>query len=79
MRVVFAFGFLAAALALGGCGGTDEAEPEKEEAMRVEDTVFRDVVGAQDRARDGANAAVELHRETLERRVEEDEGAPPAE
>jgi hypothetical protein len=79
MRVVFAFGFLAVALALAGCGGADEPEAEEEETMRVEDTVFRDVVGAQDRARDGANAAVELHREALERRIEEDEGAPPAE
>ena len=44
--------------------------------MKVEDTAFGPLIGTQDKARDRSNAAVELHRESLDRRLEEDEGAP---
>ena len=74
MRAKTAIGMLAIALALAGCGG--EPEPEKE-PMKVEDTVFGDLVGTQEKARDGANAAVEVHREAMDSRLEADEGAPP--
>ncbi len=66
---------LVAALALGGCGSS-EPEPEPE-PMKVEDTVFGDLVGTQDKARDRTNDAVDTHREALERRLDSDEGAPP--
>ena len=64
---------LAVAVALAGCGGPDEPE-EKEEPMKVEDTAFGPLIGTQDKARDRANAAVELHRENMNQRLEEDEG-----
>jgi len=66
-----------AALA-AGCGGNEEPE-EEEPPMKVEDTVFGDLVGTQDKARDRSNAAVELHRESLNKRLDEDEGAPKEE
>jgi hypothetical protein len=78
MRANVAFGVLIVALATAGCGGGDE--PEKEDPpMKVEDTVFGDLVGTQDKARDRANAAVELHRDSLDSQLEADEGAPPEE
>ncbi len=77
MRTGMLIGLLAIALPLGGCGSSEE-EP-KEEPMKVEDTVFGDLVGTQDKARDRTNAAVEAHREALESRLEADEGAPPEE
>lgn len=71
---------LAVLLLTAGCGGGDDRDQEPEEApMKVEETVFGDLVGTQDKARDRSNAAVEQHREALESRVEADEGAPPEE
>jgi hypothetical protein len=67
------------ALMLAGCGGGDESE-EREEPMRVEDTVFAPVVTAPERAGERANAAVDQHRRSMEQRLEEDEAgeqAPP--
>jgi hypothetical protein len=78
MRAIVATGMLAVALA--GCGGSDEPE-EREEPMKVEDTVFAPVVTAPERAGERANAAVDQHRRSLEERLEQDEGgeeAPPA-
>lgn len=74
MYAIAASGVLAVALALAGCGGPDEPE-ENEEPMKVEDTAFGPLVGTQDKARDRANAAVETHRENLNKRLDEDEGA----
>ena len=79
MRTVVATALLA--IALGGCGGSDEPE-EREEPMKVEDTVFAPVVTAPARVQDRANAAVDLHREKMNERLERDEGdgdedAPP--
>jgi len=77
MRTGMMIGLLAIALPLCGCGSS---EPEDEKPpMKVEDTVFGDLVGTQDKARDRANAAVETHREALESRLEADEGTPPGE
>jgi hypothetical protein len=75
MRVYMTIGAVAIALLTAGCGGPDEPE-EKEEPMKVEDTAFGPLIGTQDKARDRANAAVELHRESLDKRLDEDEGAP---
>ena len=74
MRAILALGVLTVALTTAGCGSSDEPK-EEEPPMKVEDTVFGDLVGTQDKARDDANAAVELHRESLNKRLEEDEGA----
>jgi hypothetical protein len=70
---------LAVLLLAAGCGGSDGDDEPEEEPMKVEETVFGDLVGTQDKARDRSNAAVEQHREALESRVEADEGAPPEE
>jgi hypothetical protein len=74
MRVAVAIGMLAAAWLLAGCG-TSEPE-EQEPPMKVEDTVFAPVVTAPERVQDRTDAAVELHRGNLDRRLQEDEGAP---
>ena len=68
MRATVATGLLA--IMLGGCGGGDEPE----EPMKVEDTVFAPVVTAPARVQDRTGAAVELHRENMNRRLEQDEG-----
>ncbi len=74
MRAIIAIGMLAVVAALAGCGGSDEPE-EKEEPMKVEDTAFGPLIGTQDKARDRANAAVDLHRDNMNERLEQDEGA----
>jgi hypothetical protein len=74
MRAIFAIGTLTAVVTLAGCGGSDEPA-EKEEPMKVEDTAFGPLVGTQEKARDRANAAVEVHRESMNKRLDEDEGA----
>ncbi len=73
MRICVTIGLLAAALALAGCGGSDEPK-EEEPPMKVEDSAFGSLVGTQDKARDRANEAVDQHREQLKERLEEDEG-----
>jgi hypothetical protein len=47
--------------------------------MKVEDTVFGDLVGTQDKARDRTNAAVEAHKAGLEARISESEDSKPEE
>lgn len=76
MRGIRAVAVLAVALSMAGCGGQEQPEPEQE-PMKVEDTVFGDLVGTQDKARDRANQAVDVHRKALEQRLGKDEGAPP--
>jgi len=78
MRAILALGMLTVALTTAGCSSSDEPE-EEEPPMKVEDTAFGPLIGTQDKARDDANAAVELHRESLNKRLEEDEGAPKEE
>jgi hypothetical protein len=73
MRIVVAIGVMTATLNLAGCGASGGPE-KKEEPLQVEDTVFAPVVTAPERVQDRANAAVELHRENLDERVEKDEG-----
>lgn len=73
MRAIFAIGILALAPALAGCGGPDEPGP-KEEPMKVEDTAFGPLIGTQDKAGDRTNAAVDLHRENMNERLDEAEG-----
>ncbi len=76
MRATWLAGTLAA-LAMGGCGSS-ESETE-EPPMKVEDTVFGDLVSTQDKARDRVNAAVETHKAALEAQINESEDPKPEE
>lgn len=76
MRAIWLAGTFAT-LALAGCGNS-EPEPE-EPPMKVEDTVFGDLVGTQDKARDRTNAAVEAHKAALEAQISESEDPKPEE
>jgi hypothetical protein len=58
--------------AIAACGG---GEGEEREVMKPEETVFRDLVTAPDKVQDRTDAAMEAHRDALERRLREDEGA----
>ena len=58
--------------ALTACGG---GEREEREVMKPEETVFRDMVTAPGKAQDRTDAAMEAHRDALESRLAEDEGA----
>ena len=73
MHASVATGMLAVAVALAGCGGSDEPAG-KDEPMKAEDTALGPLIGTQDKARDRANAAVDAHRENLNERLEKDEG-----
>jgi hypothetical protein len=64
---------ISAALALAGCGGPDEAERE-DEPMKVEDTAFGPLVGTPEQVRERTDAAAAQHRDTMNRRIEDDEG-----
>lgn len=77
MQKSLAIGLAAIVLQLSGCGSS-EPEPEQP-PMKVEDTVFGDLVGTQDKARDRSNAAMDTHREALEAQIEADQAAPPEE
>lgn len=59
--------------ALTACGADEDRE-----VMKPEETVFRDLVTAPAKAEDRTNAAMDAHREALQRQVAEGEGAPPA-
>ena len=80
MRAIIATGLLA--VVLGGCGGSDERD-ERDEPMKVEDTVFAPLVTAPAKVQDRTDAAADLHRKNMNERLDEDEGAgeedPPAE
>ena len=76
MRAVWLAGAIAA-LAMAGCGKS-EPEPD-EQPMKVEDTVFGDLVSTQDKARDRTDAAVEAHKAALDAQIRESEDQKPEE
>ncbi len=76
MRAIWMAGTFAV-LAMAGCGKS-EPEPEKP-PMKVEDTVFGDLISTQDKARDRTNAAVEAHKAELEAQISESEDSKPEE
>jgi ABC-type glycerol-3-phosphate transport system substrate-binding protein len=82
---VMAIATMAAALLIAGCGGSDTAhkKEKKEDTMKVEDTAFGPLVGTPKKVQDRTDAAAEQYRESLDKRLEEDEGGtkkedPPA-
>ena len=80
MRAIIATGLLA--IVIGGCGGGEDPD-ESDEPMKVEDTVFAPLVTAPGGVQDRTDDAADLHREKMNERLDEDEGAgevdPPAE
>jgi len=60
-------------LALGACGSDRK---EEREVMKPEETVFRDLVTAPAKVEDRTNAAMDVHRDALERQLRESEGDP---
>jgi hypothetical protein len=56
---------------LAACGG---GEKKEREVMKPEETVFRDLVTAPKKAEDRTNAAMDAHREALEKQLRESEG-----
>lgn len=74
-----------AALLFAGCGGSDTADRKgkKDATMKVEDTVFGPLVGTPKKVQDRTDAAAEQYRQSLDKRLDEDEGGtrkedPPA-
>jgi hypothetical protein len=85
MREILAIGMMAVALLAAGCGGSDtpDRKGKKDETMKVEDTVFGPLVGTPKKVQDRTDAAAEQYRESLDKRLDEDEGGtkkedPPA-
>jgi hypothetical protein len=74
MRAIWTAGILAV-LAMTGCGKS-EPEPEKP-PMKVEDTVFGDLISTQDKARDRTNEAVQEHKAALDAQISESEDPKP--
>ena len=70
------FAALTVLLVLAACGGERR---EEHEGMKPEETVFRDLVTAPGKAEDRTNAAMDAHREALQRQLRESEGASPQE
>ena len=56
---------------IAACGGSEKKERE---VMKPEETVFRDLVTAPQKAEDRTNAAMDTHREALEKQLRESEG-----
>lgn len=61
---------LAAFAACGGGGG----EEKEREVMDREDTFAGPLIAAPDKAADRTSAAIDSHREDMEKRLQEDEG-----
>jgi hypothetical protein len=84
MRRLQAVGLMLVAMLAAGCGSSDEPnKKEKEETMKVEDTAFGPLVGTPKKVEDRVNASQDQYRESLDKRLEEDEGTdkkeePPA-
>jgi hypothetical protein len=75
MIKIMTIAMMTAALPIAGCGGSDTADrKEKEETMKVEDTAFGPLVGTPKKVQDRTDAAAEQYRESLDKRLEEDEG-----
>ena len=56
--------------------GADEPD-KKEEPMKVEDTAFGPLVGTPKKVEDRVNANQDQYRESLDRRLDQDEGGGP--
>ena len=78
MRTILAVGMACAAMLAAGCGSSDEPEKkEKDEVMKVEDTAFGPLVGTPKKVEDRVDASQDQYRDSLNERLEEDEGGTP--
>ncbi len=78
MRNWLAIGLVAAVLGTAGCGSADEPEKKDERpVMKVEDTAFGPLVGTPKKVEDRTDAAAELYRDNMNKRLDEDEGGTP--
>lgn len=60
-------------VSLAACGGDGDRERTRE-VIKPEETVFRDLVTAPDKAQERTEAARDAHRDALERELAESEG-----
>ena len=78
MRTMLAVGVVGVAMLAAGCGSSDEPKKkEKDEVMKVEDTAFGPLVGTPKKVQDRTDAAAEQYRDSMNQRLEEDEGGNP--
>jgi major membrane immunogen (membrane-anchored lipoprotein) len=78
MRKMLAVGMVLVAVLAAGCGSSDEPKKkEKEKAMKVEDTAFGPLVGTPKKVEDRVNASQDQYRDSVNDRLEEDEGGKP--
>ena len=75
MRICMTIVCMSAALALAGCGGSDEPEKkEAREAITPENNAFGTLVGAPKKVEDRTDAAADQYRDSMNQRLEQDEG-----
>lgn len=67
---------MSAVLALAGCGGSDPPEKQAQERKEIkpEENVFGTLVGAPKKVQDSTDAAAGQYRDSMNQRLEEDEG-----
>ena len=73
MRIDVTTALLAATLALAGCGDSDRPDKE-DEPLKVEDTVFGPLVATPEKVEERTDAAAGKYRDSMNQRLEEDEG-----
>jgi hypothetical protein len=72
---MLAVGVACVAMLAAGCGSSDEPEKkDKDDVMKVEDTAFGPLVGTPKKVQDRTDAAAEQYRDSMNQRLEEDEG-----
>jgi hypothetical protein len=75
MRIYVTIFWAAAAVALAACGGSEEPrKEEKREVIKAEDTAFGTLVGAPKKVEDSTDAAADQYRDSMNQRLEQDEG-----
>ncbi len=78
MSTLKSVGVLLVVMLAAGCGSSDEPEKkEKDDVMKVEDTAFGPLVGTPKKVEDRVNASQDRYRDSLNERLEEDEGGKP--
>jgi hypothetical protein len=75
MRSYVTIVWTAVAVALAACGGSGEPrKEEKREAITPENNAFGTLVGAPKKVEESTEAAADQYRDSVNRRLEQDEG-----